>query len=297
MTVYNLKRETKLFIVRNNLKYAIDLYPDLSFSQTFSETTVPVKTLHAQYDMFDKAVITKANPANFSFTIPVLAQHDLDVVLELLRDYSSSGATLNTADLYMQSNSEVYKLEKAVVESGVFQLVMNAPITLNVSGTASKLSKFTDAIPGTLQARTGRTFTRITSLDIKVAGVVQSRITSVSVELKNTVQWVDFATIQKTSISDASGTQFPGAFVVSNRVLSGTIQQYITDESNINVNSWKTSSPIVIKAGSKTDTALEINIPAAVFTNRLEVQDLLIQSYDWRMVSSPRDMTNVVKKI
>lgn len=299
MPTYNFKRQTKLYVVRNGLRYALDVYPDISFSQTFNETNVPVKTLHSQYDMFENAVITRANPANFSFTVPILLQTDLNILLELLMDYdeSSTEATLKTADLYVESNTEVYKLEKIVLESGVFKIAKDDFILLSLSGTARRLSKFTGEIPGALQARSSaRTFSQVTSLGVTIGGVVQKYITSVSIELNNETRWVEFGTLQNSlNISDASGTLFPEAFVVGSRTLSGTIQQYVTDETN-NVNTWSMNTPINVAAGILGEApTLEFSIPNAVFTNRLEVQDLIIQSYEFRMVSNPV-LATVIKK-
>jgi hypothetical protein len=300
MPTYNFKKETKIYVVRNGLRHRLDVYPDFTFSQTFNETQVPVKTLHAQYDMFAGAVITKANPANFSFTMPILLQADLNVMLELLLDYDANSveATLNTADLYVESNSEVYKLEKAVLESGTFQIVKDSPLAVTLSGTGRKLSKFVGPIPGTLQSRTStRTHTLISAMLVAVAGVTQSGITAVTVELKNDVRWLDFGTLHNSiGISDASGTSFPEAFVVGSRTLSGTIQQYITDEANSNVNTWGNNVPISIQVGTPGPVwNLEFLIPNAVFTNRIEVQEAFIQSYEFRMTSNPT-LATVIKK-
>lgn len=300
MTTYNFKKDTKLHVVRNGLRYTLDIYPDISFSQTFNETNVPVKTLHSQYNMFENAVITKANPANFTFTIPMLLEGDMGIVLELLTDYdtTSDEATLKTSDLYVESNSEVYKLEKAVFESGTFQIVKNALISLSIAGTARKLRKYTDGLPGVPQARTAtRTFSATTAMMVAIAGTVQDRITAVSIELKNDVQWMEFATLHNSmGISDVSGTMFPETFFVSSRTLSGTIQQYVTDETNSNVNSWNTNTSINVQVGNLgSDWTLQFLIPTAVFTNRVEVQDLLIQSYDFRMTSNV-DLSTVIKK-
>ena len=300
MPAYNFRKETKLYVVHSGIRYELDIYPDLSFSQTFSETSVPVKTLHSQFDMVEEAIIVQANPANFSFTVPILLQQDMDVLIDLLVDWSTGiEATLNTADLYVVSNSEVYKLEKAVVESGIFQMTKESVILLNLSGSASKLTKFTESLPGTLFPRnTTRTFSMTTALNVTIGGVVQPSITAVSLELKNNVSWVDFATIQDSmKISDASRTMVPGGFVVSSRTLSGTVQQYITDEANTNVNKWAIGTPIRIQVGTLgRPYTLDFNLPSAVYTNRLEVQDIYIQSYDFRLNSNSVPISQIINK-
>lgn len=299
MPIYNFKKEAKLYLVRNDLKYTLDIYPDVSASQTFNETGVPVKTLHSQFDMFEKAVITSANPANFSFTIPLLYENDMDIVLEMLRDYDTLNveASLKTADLYLETASEIYKLEKIVVESGVFDITRNNLILLNISGTARKLSKV-GSVPGTLQARSGtRTFGRTDRLEVIIGGVTRTNIVSVSIELQNNVQWVANGTIQNSLVvSGASNTQYSEAFVVEGRTLSGSVQEYITDENNASVNTWSTSSSLSIKVGNATGGwLLEFVLPSVVYTNRLDTQEIFTQSFDFRMNTNPADLTTVIK--
>jgi len=303
MPAYNFKRETKLYVVRDNLRYAINIYPDLSFSQTFDETAVQVKTLHSQYDSVEDAVITKANPANFSFTIPVILNNDLDVIFDLLLNYdlNSAEAILKTADLYLQSNSVIYKLEKAVIESGTFNIQKDSVLLLSVSGSAARLSTYTEALPGILQTpSTDLAFSYVNAMYVAVNNDVQNAITSVSIEVKNDVEWVGYATIQD-SISNlelASGVhQTPGAFVVRSRTLNGTIQQYITEDMQKYTNTWSTSASIDVKVGSSdSNWALQFLIPRAVYTNRSEMQDLLIQSYDFRMTANVPFNTVILKR-
>jgi hypothetical protein len=300
MTIYNFKRESKLYIVRNNLRYRLDVYPDVSFSQTFSETTVPVKTLHSQFNMFENAVITKANPANFNISIPVLKEADLDIVFQLLLDYdtTSTEATVKSADMYIESASEIYKLEKMVIETGTFQIVKDRLISLNIAGTARKLSKET-VIPGVLQTRAAKsTFTAPYVLEVVLGGSTLSRVSSVSLEVRNNIQWVDYGTLHESlGVADASGSIFPGSFVVSSRAVTGNVIQYITDETNSKVNTWEIGTSLRIRTGkTNTDWLLDFQIPSVVFTNRLDVQDIYVQAYDFRMTHNPANLSDIIKK-
>ena len=47
MPSYNFKREAQLFVVQGGNRYRIDI-SEINFSQTFAESSYPVKTLHAQ---------------------------------------------------------------------------------------------------------------------------------------------------------------------------------------------------------------------------------------------------------
>ncbi len=72
MPVYNFKKKVKFFVVIDGLRYQIEINPDVSFSQTFNEEQRKVKTLHDPKNMFDRASITNASPANFNFTESVV---------------------------------------------------------------------------------------------------------------------------------------------------------------------------------------------------------------------------------
>ena len=96
MAAFNFLKEARLYIVHSNKQYNIDI-ENVSFSQTFTEDSYSVKTLHVQ-DMFEASTINKANPANFEFTMPTLKEADssVQVVLDRLIDY-------DTVDLYIKT--------------------------------------------------------------------------------------------------------------------------------------------------------------------------------------------------
>ena len=76
--MYNFKKNIKLYIVELNAagaptnRHAVEIYSDVSASQTFDEQSYKRKNLHALIDLHEYAVINNANVANFSFTTPIL---------------------------------------------------------------------------------------------------------------------------------------------------------------------------------------------------------------------------------
>jgi hypothetical protein len=73
---HSFLKESKLYIVYGGNKYRIYTTTAISFSQTFAEDSYPVKTLHDQSKMFEGSNITKAQPASFSFEIPLTLEKD-----------------------------------------------------------------------------------------------------------------------------------------------------------------------------------------------------------------------------
>ena len=76
--MYNFKKNAKLYIVELDAtgsalkQHSIEIYSDITASQTFDEQGYKRKTLHNLTDLHDYAVVNNANVANFSFTTPVL---------------------------------------------------------------------------------------------------------------------------------------------------------------------------------------------------------------------------------
>ena len=90
MTAYNFLRESNVHLVYGGSRYLLKTTPDVSFSQTFAEDAYEVKTLHDQTKMFQGTSITKANPANFSFTVHLTTEKDETIVKSLLTDYDAT---------------------------------------------------------------------------------------------------------------------------------------------------------------------------------------------------------------
>ena len=86
MPSYNFLKEAEVFVVYSGSKHQIDV-SSISFSQTFTEKSYSVKTLHNNKNLFDSSVINKANPADFELTFPLLKEGDFKTVFNLLVNY------------------------------------------------------------------------------------------------------------------------------------------------------------------------------------------------------------------
>ena len=221
MSTFNFKKEASLYIVYNNLQYNIDIQ-DISFSQTFTENSYSVKTLHNQ-DMFEASNISKASPANFSFVMPTLKEADASVqlVLDRLIDY-------NTVDLYVSTKQSIFKIEKAVFTNGSFSMTKGKLLTIEVSGEASKLlnvgSFGSYNIPGTPQPRaTTKTFLQAIEQTVQIgAEDVSSFVYKLSVELQNDISWNAYTTVDKgIEVTDNASSMYPTNFTVQKKSTSG----------------------------------------------------------------------------
>jgi hypothetical protein len=278
-----------------NQPILLDVGPDLSFTQTFTDKTYQQKTLHEPHKMHEASNIKKANPANFDMTVQMITENSLNTVLDLLVDYKAGTYTLNTFDLYIKLPNDVYKLETCVITNGTFIIEKLQNLKLSLSGQAVRLTRGREIL-FPLPTRGTRTYQMTKSLGIKVDGVLLSScLYKCSIELQNDIKWIPYETVNAAlDVTNAGNSMYPSQFTLEKRILSGSIGQYVTDTSNTNVQTWKTGVPIEITAGngltSTSFRGFNFDLINCSFTNRGSVADVYTQSYDWKMNDNPTDL-------
>lgn len=286
--MYNFKRNSKLYLVYEGLKYKLEIYPDLSMSQTFNEQGVPRKTLHDQTALHEHAVIVKANAASFSFTVPFFDQSTIQKELELSTSYTNGVAPY--FDLYIQSDNIIYKIEKAVFETTTFNLSRNSPITVSLSGSGSKITQVT-SIPGVLQNTPTREYTRVSSLEVGINNTTLSSVTNINIEVDNDIAWTKNDTLDQ---SLAGSIIFPANFVLSGREVKGSVTHFVTSDNKSELVNTSTSATLLLKVNS---TLLQFNLPSVVFTRRDDMNDLIVRTYDFRLNTNSQSIKPIYKGV
>ena len=283
------KKEVELYLVHDSKKYKIDIN-EIEFSQSFQEKSYEVKTLHNQVG-FEGSNINRANPAEFSFNTPLLEEARHEVVFDRLLDCT-------TFDLYISSGQDVFKLEKCVIQDGTFEINKSRPLRLSISGEASKLSKFSGSIPGTLQE--GDEYDTTTYIIPKVNTLtiggtdISSSITALSVEVQNDISWNNYNTIQgAVTATNAATSMFPNNFTIGTRVVAGSITKYLkgttlTDSvGSADLLTWDTDTALRLKAWNSSNKGVDFNITNCSFTNRFQESGIFLEEYSWRMTQRP----------
>ena len=299
MSTFNFKKQAKLYIVHDNKQYNIEI-EDVSFSQTFTEDSYSVKTLHNQ-NMFEASTITKANPANFEFTMPISKEADPSALLVLNRliDY-------NTVDLYISTEQAIFKLEYGVFTNCSFIIQKTKVLTITISGQASKLLKVgvfgSYTIPGVVQTPISKTFLQVLEQEVTLNSInISSSIYKLSVELQNDIKWNDYTTVHEgIEVTNASNSMYPTKFTIDKRILAGNIGQYLTDTNSTNLQNWNKNTSLRIKVGQNIGGTLygfDFNIPTCSFTNRLNVDSVFTQEFDWRLTNNSTALSSIITKL
>lgn len=286
MPNYSFLKEAKVYIVYGTTKKQLDI-SSVSFSQTFTEETRSVKTLHNQNNMFEGSVINTANPANFELRTNLLIEDASKIVFDRLTD-------TNSFDLYISTESDVFKLEKCVITNGTINIERLRPLSLSISGQASKLIPGS-SVPSGMTLRTAsssRTYNLNKDLFVSLSGTdISDHLAAVSMELQNDIQWIPYKTV-----NTAAGTRYPTQYTVNGKVLSGNITRYLNDNTESNSQSYGTNQTLRIKAGTNIGglfKGIDFNSNNCSLTQRVQTGTVFTKSSDWRMVQNPASVSGV----
>tara|TARA_R110001632_G_scaffold85316_1_gene187360 strand:- start:11041 stop:11976 length:936 start_codon:yes stop_codon:yes gene_type:complete len=294
---HSFLKESKLYIVYGGNKYRIYTNTALNFSQTFAEDSYPVKTLHDQTKMVEGTTITKANPAQFSFEVPLTVEKDESIVVDLLSDLvSSSVAEIDTQQLkafdsYIQTGSATFKVANCVITSSTFSFNPSEQVKVEVSGEGTKLTRVGNesyTIPGELQSETSTRTPLIVYPIVSIDSLSMNSIISTTLQIQTDITWRPFETLQSSlAVTNSSNAMFPSAYTIKNRVISGAIIQYQTDNNITQFDDFSTNSSITIKAvqvgkPSSDNGYFQINMNPSMYTARMSVDEIYTQTYDYR---------------
>ena len=298
MTAYNFLKESNVHLVYGGSRYLLKTTPDVSFSQTFAEDAYEVKTLHDQTKMFQGTSVTKANPADFGFTVSLTTEKDETIVKSLLTDYDSTGSNIKSFDLYIVSSESTFKLTECVITNGDFNLAKGSALTLAVSGQAQKLERVGNAsysLPGSLVSASSTRTPTLSLIDVEVSGSDVSNIISATLSVQNEISWTPYETLQSSlSVTNASNAMYPSTFTLGRRVVSGNIVQYITSNNSSTVQTFNTDTTVRVKTVVNGSTFLDANLANCMFTKRATTADVFTQAFDYRLIGNPANLSTVI---
>lgn len=298
---YSFLRESKLYIVYSGDKYRIYTSSAISLDQTFAEDSYSVKTLHDQSKMFEGSSITKANPAEFSFDVPLTIEKDESIIIDLACDLVATAEAdiehqqLKSFDIYIQTGSSTFKLEGAVITGATFDFVPENQFQIRLEGQGKKLTRAGDesySIPGSAQSESASRTPLIVYPVITADSLDMSSIISCNLQLQNEISWTPYQTINDAfNVTDSSNAMFPSTYTVNSRVLSGEIRQYQNDNNVAQFDDFSTNTNLTLKAvevgkASNATPFLQANINPCMYTARMGMEEVYAQSYDFRSLDN-----------
>jgi len=297
---HSFLKESKLYIVYGTKKYRIYTNSAITFSQTFAEDSYPVKTLHDQSKMFEGSTITKANAAEFSFELPLTVEKDESIVMELLSELVSTGVSdietqqLKSFDMFIQTGSSTFKVANSVITSASFAFNPREQFKVAIQGQGTQLTRVGDETFNIENSYTpnknvhSEQSTRTPVLvypEITLDSLNMNSILSATLTIQNDIEWSPYETLQQ---SLSGNMMFPDSYTVEKRSVSGTVQQYQTDNNITQFDDFSTSSNLIIKAkkGNDNTNFWQIQLNPVMFTARIEVAEVYMQNFDFRSLDN-----------
>ena len=290
---YSFLRESKLYIVYSGTRYRIYTSSAISLNQTFAEDSYSVKTLHDQSKMFEGSIINKANPASFSFEVPLTIEKDESVIIDLLGDLTDG--QLKKFDIYVVTTNSTFKLENAIITSAEMDFVPDNPFIVRLEGQGTKLSRAGDenfSLPGSAQSESSTRTPLMVYPVITADSLDMNNIISINFQLSNDVEWTKYTNLHSSlSVTNSSNAMFPSAYTVKTRTASGEIRQYQTDNNITQFDDFSTNTDLTIKAievgkASNATPFFQLQLNPVMYTARMEMGEVFAQSYDFRSLDN-----------
>ena len=295
---YSFLRESKLYIVYSGTMYRIYTSSAISLDQTFAEDSYSVKTLHDQSKMFEGSTINKANPASFSFDVPLTIEKDESVIITLLGNLTDG--QLKKFDIYVVTTNSTFKLENAIITSASMDFVPENPFMIRVEGEGTKLSRAGNesySLPGSAQSESSTRTPLMVYPAISADSLNMNNIISVNFQLQNEIAWTNYTNLHDSlSVTNSSNAMFPSAYTVEKRIASGEIRQYQTDNNITQFDDFSTNTDLTITAKNVSGDAdfFEVAINPIMYTARMQVADVFTQSYDFRSLDNTDPVTTQI---
>lgn len=280
-SMYNFRKDAKVYIYTDNILYPIDIYPDLSFSQTFSENSHAKKTLHNQLALNHGATISEANVANFSYTVPIKFATDIEPIMNLFEaDYVTG--TIESVTMYVSFTDVIFKLEKAVIETLTYNIDRASIFTVSVAGSFSKLVPVS-ALPAVPTEANTDPYTIVRGLEVLLNGTALPSIAAINLEVANSIEWTKNSTLHKSLANELA---YKDSYVLQERRVTGSVTEFLLDTSAVD---YSTTSSLVIKLYSEVGQSppfMTFNLPEVVYTSRVNIDEFLTRVYDFRLISN-----------
>ena len=291
---YSFLRESKLYIVYSGTRYRIYTSSAISLNQTFAEDSYSVKTLHDQSKMFEGSIINKANPASFSFDVPLTIEKDESVIIDLLSDLAAG--QLKKFDIFIVTTNSTFKLENAVITNGSMDFIPDNPFIIRLEGEGTKLTRAGDENYnlGTIQSESSTRTPLIVYPVISADSLDMTHIISVNLRISNEINWTNYSTLQDSLLitnNDTDTIMFPSTYTVEKRTASGEIRQYQVDSNVAQFDNFSTNTDLTIKAikvgnASNATPFFQIRLNPISYTARVDVAPVFTQSYDFKSLDN-----------
>tara|TARA_B100000287_G_scaffold383515_1_gene389347 strand:+ start:2908 stop:3672 length:765 start_codon:yes stop_codon:yes gene_type:complete len=252
--------------------------------------------------MFEGSSINAANPASFSFDVPLTVEKDESIIIDLLGDLTDG--QLKKFDIYMVTTNSTFKLENAIIMNATMDFIPDNPFTVRLEGEGTKLSRVGNesySLPGSAQSESSTRTPLMIYPVISADSLDMNNIMSINLRISNEINWTNFGTLQDSlAVTSSSNAMFPSAYTVEKRTASGEIRQYQTDNNVTQFDDFSTSTDLTIKAveigkASNATPFFQIQLNPVSYTARLSLAEVFMQSYDFSSLDNTAIGTRITQ--
>ena len=214
--------------------------------------------------------------------------------------YNLTDGQLKKFDIYVVTTNSTFKLENAIITSASMDFVPENPFMIRVEGEGTKLSRAGNesySLPGTAHTEQTTRTPLMVYPAISADSLNMNNIISANFQLQNDIAWTDYTNLHDSlSVTNSSNAMFPSAYTVEKRIASGEIRQYQTDNNITQFDDFSTNTDLTITAKNISGNAdfFEVAINPVMYTARMQVAGVFMQSYDFRSLDNTDPVTTQI---
>jgi hypothetical protein len=209
----------------------------------------------------------------------IVATSDSDIEVQQLKSFN----------MYVQTGASTFKIESCVITSANLDFGIKDQFLVSVEGQGTKLTRIGDgtfnlSTLGTVQSESATRTPKLIYPVVTIDSLYMNNITQTTLQIQNNINWTQSGTLHKSLNSTMI---YPTTYTLDNRVVSGAITQYQVGNNTTQFDDFSTNSNITIKAvevgkASSDNGFWAVQLNPAMFTARMEVNDIYTNSYDFR---------------
>lgn len=274
---YKFKRQTKVYLQYGSIVQSVPVYQDLTYNQTYSQQQYNRRTLHRTNKLYMGGLINRANQATFSFTTPVIINKN-PIYLQLALDIEKGN--LKPFNLYIQHKDLILKIQKACIQSLVFNLQRSSVSTVSITGSGANMTQVNQLPSGALDFQNLQ-YLGPPRFKVNIGENILENIQSVSIQVNNSIQWIPNDVVSYTNTVPRFNN-----FNLSQVRISGTIQHYLLDDNTIQ---FSDDSAIQIQVLDQIGPVYDINLTNTTYTAILSPGTILSKVYTFRANSGQQN--------
>ena len=283
---YTLIRDCVVVVFYKGKGYRFDALSNFQFSQTFSRSSTPRKTLHSKVGK-PLTLSNTRNPGSFNMRILATNSYIEEVFFEIagwdrlgpyrFRYPTSLNVSPEFCDIFVMHEENVFKLTSCAIQSMDMSLSIDSSLGFNIAFTFSTLERVRDT-PLSSGILTQGTAVKPTPLQYYMGNRLYNNVLNVGLSLQQQIQWRN-----DRSLHDIGSIYSSSRATIAEASFTTSVTTHLTKK--INTKDEPVLSDIRIQK-----SGLGFSLDNVLVIKRITPEDIFQESFDVALTETTKDV-------